>query len=66
MKLEPSVGFSSEVNSPVSFAMTSIKDKIKELDEIIGNLNLGEAMDHFDLDQKDFTTRSGGVSSNVH
>jgi hypothetical protein len=32
----------------------------------MGNLNIGEVMDHLDLDQKDFTTRSGGVSSNVH
>jgi hypothetical protein len=50
MKSEPSVGFSSEVNSPVSFATKSIKDKIEELDEIMGNLDLGEAMDHLDLD----------------
>jgi hypothetical protein len=40
--------------------------KIKEFDEIMGNLDIGEAMDHLDLDQKDITTRSGGVSSNVH
>jgi hypothetical protein len=32
----------------------------------MGNLDLGEAMGHFDPDQKDFTTRSGGVSNNVH
>jgi hypothetical protein len=32
----------------------------------MGNLDIGEAMGHLDLDQKDFTTRSGGVSSNVH
>jgi hypothetical protein len=32
----------------------------------MGNLDIGEAIDHLDLDQKDFTTRSGGVSSNVH
>jgi hypothetical protein len=64
--LESSVGLPSEVNSPVSFAMTSIEDKVEELDEIMGNLNLGEAMDRSDLDQEDFTTRSGGVSSHVH
>jgi hypothetical protein len=63
---ESSVGFSSEVNSPFSFATKSIEDKTEELDEIIGNLDLGEAMDRLDLDQEDFTTRSGGVSSNVH
>jgi hypothetical protein len=79
MKLDPSArttatmaisesltGFSSEVNSLVSFATKSIEDKIEELDEIMGNLELGEAMDRLDLDQEDFTTRSGGVSSNVH
>jgi hypothetical protein len=66
MKSEPSVGSSSEVNSPVSFVTTSIEDKIKELDEIMGNLDLGEAMDHLDPNQKYFTTRSGLVSSNIH
>jgi hypothetical protein len=63
---ESLVGFSSEVNSPVSFTMTSIEDKIKELDEIMGNLDLGEAMDRLNLNQEDFTTRRSGVSSNVH
>jgi hypothetical protein len=63
---ESSVGFSSEANSPVSFVTTSIEDKVKELSEIMGNLDLGEAMDRSDLDQEDFTTRSSGVSSNVH
>jgi hypothetical protein len=65
-KSEPSAGFSSEVNSPVSFAMTSIEDKIEELDKTMGNLDLGEAMDRLYPDQKDFTTRSGGVSSHRH
>jgi hypothetical protein len=64
---ELSVGFSSGVNSPVTFATTEKRgEKIKELDEIMGNLDIGELMDHLDLDQKDFTTRSGGVSSNIH
>jgi hypothetical protein len=40
--------------------------KIEELNEIMGNLDIGEAMDHLDLDQKDFTTRNGGVSDNIH
>jgi hypothetical protein len=57
---------SSEVNSPVSIATIRIEDKVDELDEIMGNLDLGEAMDRLDLDQEDFTIRSGGVSSNVH
>jgi hypothetical protein len=72
--LESSVGSSSEVNSPVSFQTTeSMKDKIEELNEIMGNLDLGESMDHSDFSQifskntaADFTTRNGGVSSNVH
>jgi hypothetical protein len=32
----------------------------------MGNLELGEAMDRLELDQEDFTTRNGGVSSNVY
>jgi hypothetical protein len=32
----------------------------------MGNLDIGEARGHLDLDQKDFTTRSGGVSGNIH
>jgi hypothetical protein len=53
---ESLVGFSGEVKSPVSFATTSIEDKVEELDKIMGNLDLGEAMDRSDLDQEDFTT----------
>jgi hypothetical protein len=71
---ESSVGSSSEVNSPVSFTtMENIEEKIEELNEIMGKLNLGEAMDHSSFSQifskntlEDFTTRNGGVSSNVH
>jgi hypothetical protein len=41
--LESSVGSSSEVNSPVSFTtMENMEDKIKELDETMDNLDLGE------------------------
>jgi hypothetical protein len=50
-----------------------MEEKIEELDKIMGNLDLGEAMDHSDFYQifskdtaADFTTRNGGVSSNVH
>jgi hypothetical protein len=32
----------------------------------MGNLDLGEGMDRSDVDQEDFTTWSGGVSSNLH
>jgi hypothetical protein len=64
---ESSVGSSSEANSPISFAaMEKREEKIEELDELMGNLDMGEGMGHLDLDQKDFTTRSGGVSGNVH
>jgi hypothetical protein len=41
--LESSVGSSSEVNSLVSFITTeNIGEKIKELDETMDNLNLGD------------------------
>jgi hypothetical protein len=71
---DSSVGSSSEVNSPVSLQMPEImKDKIEELEEIMGNIDLGEARDHSDFSQifskdttADSTTRNGGVSSNVH
>jgi hypothetical protein len=71
---ESLIGSSSEVNSPVSFTTTkNMEDKIKELDKIMGNLDLGEAMDHSDFSQifskntvVDFTTQNGGVTSNVH
>jgi hypothetical protein len=61
---ESSVGSSSEVNSPISITtMENIEDKIKKLDEIMGNLYLGEAMDHSNFSQNfsrntasDFTT----------
>jgi hypothetical protein len=71
---ESSVGSSIEVNSLVSFMMMeSMEDKIEELNKIIRNLDLGEAMDHSNFSQNfrkntaaDFTTQNGGVSSNVH
>jgi hypothetical protein len=45
---ESSVGSSSEVNSLVSFALTeNIEDKIKELDEIMENLDLGDQSEDF-------------------
>jgi hypothetical protein len=43
-----SVGSSSEVNSPVSFTTTeNTEDKVEELDETMGNLNLGEQSGDF-------------------
>jgi hypothetical protein len=48
---ESSVGSSNQVNSPVSFAtMGKREEKIEELDELMGNLDIGEAMGHLDLD----------------
>jgi hypothetical protein len=45
---ESSVGSSSEVNSPMSFTMTeNIEDKIKELDETMESLDLGEQSGDF-------------------
>jgi hypothetical protein len=46
--------------------MEKREEKIEELDELMGNLDIGEAMGHLDPDKKDFTTRSGGVSGNIH
>jgi hypothetical protein len=71
---ESSVDSSSEVNSHVSFTMIeNIEDTIEELDEIMRNLDLGEASDHSGSNQNfgrsisaDFTTRNVGVSNNVH
>jgi hypothetical protein len=71
---ESSIGSYSEVNSPVSFTTTEImEDKIKQLDKIMENLDLGEAIDHSDFSQifskstsEDFTIRNGDVSSNIH
>jgi hypothetical protein len=73
-KLESLAGSSSEANSPVNFATTeSTKDRIEELNEIMGNFDLGESTGHSDFSQNfskdivaDFTTRNGGVSSNIH
>jgi hypothetical protein len=70
---DSSVGSSSEVNLQVSFTMIEKEDAIEELDEIMKNLDLAEAMDHSDSSYNfsrniavDCTTRNGGVSNNVH
>jgi hypothetical protein len=45
---ESSVGSSSKVNSPVSFAtMENIGGKIEELDETMDNLDLGDQSEDF-------------------
>jgi hypothetical protein len=62
-----SVGSSSEVNSPVSFAAAeNTKGKIEELDETREELDIGGAVDKSHISQKDFVTRSGDVSRNIH
>jgi hypothetical protein len=61
------VGSSSEVNSPVSFVTAeNTGEKIEELDRTMENLDLGETIDQSYLSQKNFTTQSGGFSSNIH
>jgi hypothetical protein len=62
-----SVGSSSEVNSPVSFAITgNIGGKIEKLDETRKKLDIGETVDQSYPSQKDFVTQTGGVSGNIH
>jgi hypothetical protein len=56
---ESSVGSSSEVNSPVSFTMTEkIEDTIKELDETMENLDLGEKLAEFMICYGNITDKS--------
>jgi hypothetical protein len=62
-----SVGSSSEVNSPVSFTTAvNTGEKIEELDETMEKLDIGGTVDQSYPSQKDFITRSGGVSGNIH
>jgi hypothetical protein len=61
------VGSSSEVNSSVSFTTAeNTGEKIEELDETMEKLDIGETVDQSCPGQKDFITRSGGVSGNIH
>jgi dynactin complex subunit len=61
------VGSSSEVNSPVSFAIAeNIGGKIEELDKTMEKLDIGETVDQSYPSQKDFITQTGGVSGNKH
>jgi hypothetical protein len=46
--------------------LKNTREKIEELDETMENLDLGGTVDQSYPSQKDFTTRSGGVSSNIH
>jgi hypothetical protein len=73
-KSESSAGSSGEVNSPLSFTITgNIEDTIEELEQIMENLDLGQATGHSEFRQNfskdtaaDFTTQNGGVSNNIH
>jgi hypothetical protein len=63
---ESSVGSSSEVNSPVSFTTKeNTEDKVEELDETMGNLNLGEQSGDFMIccdnisDKSTYTWKTG-------
>jgi hypothetical protein len=56
---ESSVGSSSEVNSPVSFATTeNIGEKIEELDETMENLDLGDQSEDFMICCDNFSDKS--------
>jgi hypothetical protein len=64
---ESLVGSSSEVKSSVSFTTTeNTGEKIEELDETMENIDIGGTVDQSYTSQKDFLTRSGGISSNIH
>jgi hypothetical protein len=61
------VGSSSEVNLLVSFTTAeNTGGKIEELDETMEKLDIGEIEDQSSPSQKDFITRSGSVSGNIH
>jgi hypothetical protein len=61
-----SVGSSSEVNLPVSFATTEdTRGKIEELDETTEKLGIGETVGQSYHSQKDFVTQTSGVSGNI-
>jgi hypothetical protein len=56
---ESSVGSSSAVNSPVSFAATEeIEEKIEELDETMDNLDLGDQSEDFIIYYDDTSDKS--------
>jgi hypothetical protein len=56
---ESSVGSSSEVNSPVSFAATEIEEgKIAEVDETVENFNLGDQLEDLMICHDDTSDKS--------
>jgi hypothetical protein len=62
-----SVGSSSEVNSPVSFAATEDTQKrIEELNGTRGKPDIEGTVDKSHDSQRDFATGSSGVSRRIH
>jgi hypothetical protein len=62
-----SVGSSSEVNSPISFAATeNTKKKLEKLNETQDEPNEGVAAGKPHNSQKDLTSESSGVSRSIH
>jgi hypothetical protein len=61
-----SMGSSSEVNSPVSFATEEAEgEKIEKFDETTKKFEIEETMGQSYPSQKDFITQTGGVSGNI-
>jgi hypothetical protein len=61
-----SVGSSSEVNSPVSFATEEAGgEKIENFDETTKKFDIEETMGQSYASQKDFITQTGGISGNI-
>jgi hypothetical protein len=61
------VGSSSEVNSPVSFAATeNMQKKLKEFDRTREEPDVEVTADKSYGSQRDFVTRSSGVSKSIH
>jgi hypothetical protein len=62
-----SVGYSSEVNSPISLAATeNMQKKLKEFDGTRGEPDVEVTVDKSHDSQRDFGTGSSGVSRSIH
>jgi hypothetical protein len=62
-----SVGSSSEVNSPVSLAATeNMQKKLEKFDETRGEPDVEVTVDKSHDSQRDFATKSSGVSRSIH
>jgi hypothetical protein len=62
-----SVGSSSEVNSPVSLAATeNMQKKLEEFDGTQGEPDVEVTVDKSHDSQRDFATRSSGISRSIH